>query len=192
MKSPLELLFGAQFKGPAMVDVRSHATKQFAGRTTLNSGSATVTVSTAAVKSDSLIWVGLEGNANLPIKVGTVNINSNAATATVSDSAITTTHKVFLSPKQNGTAQGSGTANRSVEVVSLATGWFSVGWSDGGALSNRLTPVDYVAYPTDGPPAAIEVKTLSDGSYFTLGRADGRAVGRDAKILWQISHSSHH
>ena len=50
----------------------------------------------------------------------------------------------------------------------------------------------YLVTPADGIPAAIEVKTITDGSYFTLGRADGRGVARNETILWQIENATHH
>lgn len=57
--TPIELLRRAFFKGAAVVDASSSAF-QFAGRTTLSSGSATVTVSTNQVNSDSLIQLTLQ------------------------------------------------------------------------------------------------------------------------------------
>ena len=165
---------------------------QFAGRTTINSGTATVTVSTRAVKSDSLIHLGFEGNANIPIIAGTANITSNAAAVTVSNAAVASDSLVIAQARQGGVAQTSGVAARTIEVVSLASGWFSVGWQDGVGIANRQTTVGYVVYPADGPPAPLEVKTLVDGAYFVIGRQDGRAIARDTKILWQITNVSHH
>ena len=102
--TPLELLFAPFFKGPSFMRTNSHGA-QFAGRTTLNSGSATVVVSTANVTSDSLIFLSMEGNANV----------------------------------------ASGTAIR----------------------------------PT-------EVKTISDGNYFTLGTQDGVGIARNTVLMWEI------
>lgn len=101
---PLELLFAPFMKGPSFIRTNSHGS-QFAGRTTLNSGSATVVVSTNNVTSDSLIFFSMEGNANL----------------------------------------SSGTAIR----------------------------------PT-------EVKTISDGNYFTIGTQDGIGIARDTVLMWEI------
>lgn len=64
MTTPLELLRRPFLKGPAITQANS-SPDQWAGRTTLSSGSATVTVSTRQVNSDSLIWHGAEGNANV-------------------------------------------------------------------------------------------------------------------------------
>ena len=52
---PLELLNRALAKGPLMVPTTA-GRNQFAGRTALASGTASVTVSTAIVNSDSLIF----------------------------------------------------------------------------------------------------------------------------------------
>src|SRR3990167_7748941 len=108
MSQPRELLRGLQFKGPALVSVNSGPT-QFAGRTTLNSGSATVVVSTFAVKSNSLIHFGLEGNANLNLAYGTLAIGSGALSGTVSNAAIAADSLVFLQDRAVA-AQKSGNA----------------------------------------------------------------------------------
>lgn len=54
----LETLFGPLFRGPARLRSNSDAS-QFAGLTTLGSGQATVTVSTRAVGSDSIVGLAL-------------------------------------------------------------------------------------------------------------------------------------
>ncbi len=61
MARPLELLWRAFFRGPPFTLAASHQ-YQFAGRTTLSSGSATVVVSTSVVKSDSIILRTPESN----------------------------------------------------------------------------------------------------------------------------------
>ena len=62
--TPIETQQRALQKGPMMFDTTSDA-NQFAGRTTLSSGSATVVISTTVVNSDSLIFHSREGNANV-------------------------------------------------------------------------------------------------------------------------------
>lgn len=57
--TPIELMRRLFQKGPAIIDTRS-SPDQFAGRTTLSSGSATVTVSTQQVNSDSIISLALQ------------------------------------------------------------------------------------------------------------------------------------
>lgn len=59
-----EQIFRGLLRGPGHTKAQS-ATNQWAGRTTLASGSATVTVSTTVVGSDSIINLGIEGNANV-------------------------------------------------------------------------------------------------------------------------------
>lgn len=59
--NPLEVLRRAFLTGP-MLTRASSGPNQFAGRTTLNSGSATVTVSSTVVKSDSIIMLAVEAN----------------------------------------------------------------------------------------------------------------------------------
>lgn len=66
---PLEALFGGWLKGPFRTRATS-AANQFAGRTTIASGTATVVISTSIVNSDSLIFLGLEGNANVASGTG--------------------------------------------------------------------------------------------------------------------------
>ena len=77
MGGKLEQLFGPIFRGMAATKANS-STVQFAGITTLNSGSTTVTVSTTLVKSDSLFFLGTQAPAAVgsatgkPIEVKTV------------------------------------------------------------------------------------------------------------------------
>ena len=187
---PIEVLHRPLLKGPIMTP--QSLSNPFTGRITLGSGSATVAVTTASVQSDSLIMLGMEQSTNLPIIAGTVDINSGDATATVSNAAIATDSLVFLQTQQGGVAQTSLANLKSIEVLSLDANFLGIGWSDGAGLSERLTTVSYVVYPADGPPGAIEVKSINDGTDFIIGRIDGRAVARDVDILWQITNTSHH
>ena len=56
-----ELIFKGTLRGPLRTRASS-ASNQWAGRTTLNSGDATVAVSCSVVQSDSLIMYGVEAN----------------------------------------------------------------------------------------------------------------------------------
>mgnify|MGYP001618732442 FL=1 len=190
-KGPQELLFGPTLKGPMMTSVQS-SPAQWAGRTTINSGSATVVVSTFAVKSDSLIDIAALGNANLGIIAGTLVVASATLTGTVSNAAIAADSLVFLQDRSVA-AQNSGNAF-AFEVRSLAGGWFSAASPSQASADNamRETTIMYTVFPKDGPPGALEVKTITDSSNFTLGRIDGRGVARDTTILWQITNTSHH
>ncbi len=59
--NPLELLRRPFFHGPASVRTTA-GPQQFAGRTALASGTASVTVSTAVVNSDSIIFHSFQAN----------------------------------------------------------------------------------------------------------------------------------
>ncbi len=59
--SKLEQLFGAVFQGPPTTKANSNAS-QWAGLTTLNSGSTTAVVSTTNVKSNSIITYGVKAS----------------------------------------------------------------------------------------------------------------------------------
>lgn len=62
---PLEQLYGTHLKGPPTTQTTTPG--NWAGKTTLNSGSTSVTVSTAVVNSDSLIFLGTN-----PASIGAV------------------------------------------------------------------------------------------------------------------------
>lgn len=62
--TPIEMFQRPFWKSAPLVRTNSHAA-QYAGRTTLNSGSATVVVSTRAINSDSIISHSMLGNANV-------------------------------------------------------------------------------------------------------------------------------
>lgn len=73
------ILDGAILRGPLFARVNSNA-GQYAGITTLASGSATVVVSTTQANSDTLFLLGQVGNANVasgavkgPIEVKTIS-----------------------------------------------------------------------------------------------------------------------
>lgn len=68
-KVTAEQVWRGNLRGPLAVKANS-AANQFSGFTTLASGSATVTVSTTSVKSDSLILMGLRGTANVNSATG--------------------------------------------------------------------------------------------------------------------------
>jgi len=63
MSNPKELLHGALLKGP-LKTISAVGDQQFAGVTTIGSGTATVTVSTTVIKSDSIILCGVQALSN--------------------------------------------------------------------------------------------------------------------------------
>lgn len=90
----LEQLWRAMFRGVPSIKTQS-ANNQFAGRTTLNSGSATVTVSTTLVGSDSVILLGAQaptnqasGVANRSVEVKSINPTNHFIIGTSDGQAI--------------------------------------------------------------------------------------------------------
>ena len=76
MTAKQELLFSPVMKGP-LTTLAGSASNQFAGRTSMNSGDTTVTVSTTTVASDDLIKYGwqsaVDSNVAQDIKVNTIS-----------------------------------------------------------------------------------------------------------------------
>lgn len=64
-----EQLWRGTLRGPLTTQIQSKVS-QFAGRSTIASGSASVTVSTTAVKSDSIILYGIEADIRASSGVG--------------------------------------------------------------------------------------------------------------------------
>lgn len=176
--------FGMLLREPITTRATS-ATNQWAGRTTLNSGSATITVSSAIVKSDSVIMGFLEGNVNYGILHQNITVNSGDVTTTLSNAAIAADSLVTLTMHAGGTNQTSGVSN-AMEVKSLGAGSIDIGWADGNATRAGATEVTALITPKDGFPMGIEVKTISDGDFFTLGRVDNRAISRDTIVMWMM------
>lgn len=65
----LEQLFGPVFRGPVLTKINS-SPNQWAGRTTLSSGSISQVVSTTAVKSDCLVLFGVQATTIAASGVG--------------------------------------------------------------------------------------------------------------------------
>lgn len=183
----LEQVWRARFRSAPVTDATSSPT-QFGGRTTLNSGSPTVVVSTFAVQSDSMILAFEEGNVNYGILFGqftiaSENTGSTSLFGTVSNAAITASSQIFLQPKITRQSSGMGTA---IMVASQGAGSFDATFATLVTPHTNSTLVNYFVSPMDGIPSPIEVKSISHGNFFTLGRADGRGVARNTTVLWHI------
>ncbi len=177
---PLELLFAPFFKGPSFIRTNSHGA-QFAGRTTISSGSASQVVSTSNVASDSLI--GLAAQVALPAGytfVGRTAIASGLATAPASTTAIYS-GDIVLATFESPNALTSGMALRVDSIVN--------GISFSLATTNGLTTIASGAVAmweiSAKDPSRLKVNTISDGSYFTIGWADGRARPVDVVVMWE-------
>ena len=80
MTGTLEQLYGPNLNGPLNTKTISatNITNAWAGRTTLNSGSITVTVSTTHIQSDAIVLFGTE--------VNTIGLGANSGGAIVINS----------------------------------------------------------------------------------------------------------
>ena len=65
-----ELLFKPTLRGPVRTRTAPTEPNPWAGRTTLNSGDATVTVSSTLIQSDSIVQIGVEANTRQDSGVG--------------------------------------------------------------------------------------------------------------------------
>lgn len=180
--SPLESLFAAWFRGPATIDVASQVA-QFAGLTTLSSGSTSVTVSTSNVKSNSLIFPLV--NVALPAAYavrGQFSLASGDTSGVASTTAVYSGMNILLM-MQSTTSQLSGFP-RGVRVNSIVDGVsFQVITTD--SLQVQGTQVIGWHIP-EAVPQGIKVNTITESGYFTLGWADGRPRPRDVTVMWEM------
>lgn len=185
--TPIEVMRRAIALGPFVTKATSHAA-QWAGRTTLSSGSATVTVSTRAVNSDSLILPNvLVALAAAYTTQGLASIASGSTTVTQSTTAAFS-GQVFTLAFANATNQASG-QSRGFRVDSIVDGTsFALATADGqsmtGGTANLMWRIPQAV------PEGMRVSTISPGNFFTLGWADGQARPVDVTVLWEMRKTS--
>ncbi len=180
----LESLFAPFFRGPSTIKTNSEKT-QFAGRTTLGSGQASVTVSTAVVQSGSLIFPHV--NVALPAAYSTngqLSLVSGSNTGVVSTSAIYSGMNVMLT-LEGLTSQLSGYP-RGVRVNSIVNG-VSFGVATVDSMQLQGTNAVHWRIP-EAIPEGLKVNTISDGSYFTIGWADGEPRPVDTVVMWEVKN----
>lgn len=184
--TPIELLRRAFLKGPMMFDIRS-SPDQFAGRTTLSSGSATVTVSTRQVNSDSLLKTFIE--AALPAAYttqGTISVVSGGTTGTASTTAVYSGQIVDFTVLNN-TSQLSG-VGRGFRINSVVDGVsFAATTDDGQGITAGTAVLGWRI--EEAIPQGLKVNTIGVG-FFTMGWADGRARPVDSTVHWEVRKSS--
>ena len=184
MVFPLETFKRALDQGPTATKANS-SPNQWAGRTTLSSGSATVTVSTFQVTSDAVIWRGVE--AALPAAFttfGRTSVISGEGTAIASTTAVYSGMQVVLTPQVNAAVQ----SGNSFRVQSMVDGVsFNVTYTNGTSAGPDVV-VNW-SIP-EAVPDAIKVNTISHGNYFTLGWADGRPRPVDVTLMWELRKTS--
>ena len=180
---PLEAFFSPWFRGPATIDTRSHAS-QFAGRTTLASGSASQVVSTSNVKSDSLIFPQVE--VALPaayVTQGRIALVSADTYGTASTSAIYS--GAIVNYGIDGPTTLASGVERAYRVNSVVNG-ISFALSTIDSNPSGLTATNLMWALPSAVPQGVKVNTIADGGYFTLGWADGVARPRDVTVMWEI------
>ncbi len=188
---PLEILNRALLRGPLLTNITS-SPNQWAGRTTIASGSVTQVVSTFSINSDSMINLAVQ--AAIPaayITRGTVAFaNSAAVTATVSTSAVYSGQAIltsFLSATATGSL-GSGGAGL-LRVNSVVDGVsFAISTVDSGAIGTTAPVANWAIGQAE--PQGIKVNSISSGNYFLLGWADGKARPLDVTVMWEIRRGS--
>lgn len=180
---PLELLFAPFFKGPSFYRTNSHAA-QFAGRTTISSGSASQVVSTNNITSDSLLFATLQ--VALPagyITQGRTSLISADVTKTISTTAIYS-GAIITVAVDAATTLSSG-VERAFRVNSVVDG-ISFALSTIDSNPSGLTATNLIWALPNAVPQRVKVNTISDGAYFTLGWADGLAKPIDTTVMWEI------
>lgn len=179
--SPIEAIFRGHLRGPLMTQAASKS-NQYAGRTTISSGSATQVVSTNVVNSDSLIIHQLQ--AALPSGYdtqGLISIASGSSTGVGSTSAVYSGQVILL------TAQGVNPYQGGVRVQSMANGGsFTVAVSSATTTSgcNIGWKIPQAA------PEGLKVNSISSGGYFIFGWADGQARPVDVTVMWELRRTS--
>ncbi len=184
-RTPTEALFRPLMRGPIMTKSTS-AANQWAGRTTISSGSASQVVSTSNVNSDSLIAAAVQ--VSLPAAytfLGRTAIASGTSFGTASTTAIYS-GDIVLANWESPNAITSGQALRVDSIVN--------GVSFAIATANSLTTVASGAVAMWNirakDPAAVTVNTINPGGYFVLAWADGRSRPVDTTVMWEVKRSS--
>lgn len=186
-QGPIELMRGLTLRGP----IRTKATSgpnQWSGNSTINSGTATLTISTQIVNSDSIIALNVQ--AALPAAYttqGFVTVAAGAATATASTTAVYSGYPNLIS-FQSTTNQASG-QGRNFKVDSIVDRTsFAIVTEDGQNVTSGSNIVWWKIPRAE--PAGIKVNTISSKNYFTIGWADQQARPVDTTIMWEIRRTS--
>lgn len=187
MTQPAERLGRPQFLSPPVIDGSSKS-GQFAGRTLLASGSATVTVSTTNAKSDMVLKSSIEAALAAAFSTqGRIAVNSGSASGVASTTAVYSGDVIQLS--QNADVAQSSGQGRGFRVSSIVDGVsFNVLTEDAQAVSAGNASVMWKILGRD--PSDICVKSINPGNHFILGWADGVARPYDCQLHWEILRTS--
>lgn len=184
--APAEVLHRPLLLSPMLVPANSESS-QFVGRTTLASGSATVTVSTTNVTSDSIIPLTVQ--AALAAAYGTqgiIEVVSGGATGVASTTAVYSGQHIDVS-YLNASDQSSG-QGRGFRVNSIVDGTsFAIATDDGKGVIGTAQVMWRIPQAI---PQGVKVNTISPGNFFTLGWADQKARPVDATVMWEIKKAA--
>ena len=187
MTTPLEALSRGFLRGPIITKANS-SPSQWAGTTTLNSGSASVVVSTNQVNSDSLIFSNLRVSIPAAYGVqGITNLVSADNYGTASTSAVYS-GQVIQYGLQHETAVASGT-QRQFRVNSIVDG-VSFALTTQDSMPVGVAAATLMWRIPQAEPEKIVVNTISSGNYFTFGWADKTARPIDVNVLWEVRKTS--
>jgi hypothetical protein len=182
---PLEALFRPFLKGPLSMPISSKS-NAFAGLTTLGSGSASQTISTSVINSDSLVHLTVHAPLVAAYQTrGRTAVASGLATATVSTPAVYSGDNIQLTWESPNDI----TSGMALRVNSIVNGKsFAI------TTANGLTTIASGAVAMwnllGKDPGAVKVNTISSNGFMTVGWADGVAKPVDATIMWEIRRGS--
>lgn len=185
-RTPTELLFRPLMRGPIMTKATS-AANQWAGRTTIASGSVSQVVSTSNVASGNTIF-NLALEAAVPAAYITQGLasfaNSAALYAPASTSAVYSGYAINVSLLTETDITSAGLSHP-LRVCSIVDGVsFAIATADGASIGHATAKVNW-----NIPRAAvggIKVNSISDATHFILGWADGVARPIDATVMWEM------
>ena len=187
--TPIETFERPLFKSAPLVRSNSHAA-QYAGRTTLASGSATQVVSTSAINSNSMIYFGIQAAlaAGYASRGQITGLTSTSITGTASTTAVYS-GQAILATLQTETAITSAGLSHPLRVNSIVDGVsFAVSTIDSGSLGFAAATINW-HIPQAGL-CGLKVNTISSAGYFIFGWEDGVAKPTDVTVMWEIRRST--
>ncbi len=190
-RTPTETLFRPLMRGPIMTKAGS-AANQWAGRTTISSGSASQVVSTTQANSDSLI--SLVAQCTMPaayvVHGQTSFANSAAASATASTSAVYSGYAINVSLLTETSVVSAGAGiNAPLRINSIVDGVsFAISTCNSNPLGFATAVANWEIPRAD--VSRLRVNTINPGNYFVIGWADNVARPIDVTAMWEIRRSS--
>ncbi|MCR4342107.1 MAG: hypothetical protein NUW01_19700 [Gemmatimonadaceae bacterium] len=188
-RTPTETLFRPLMRGPIMTKATS-AANQWAGRTTLASGSTSQVVSTSNVNSDTIFNLAIECAVPAAyIMQGIVSFaNSAALSVTASTSAVYSGYAITVSLKSDTDITSAGLSHP-LRVCSIVDGVsFAIATADGASIGHAAAVANWEI--PRAKVGGVKVNSISSGTHFILGWMDNIARPIDATVMWEIRRSS--